>query len=402
MQDTKIKEYTSEVSLNLRELSDRSSDLKVEQKLILLKTELLTTIDLFKTIPPDILQIIVKESTDIYLPKNTILFEEGDTDLKSMLVILSGRLLVYKSKKNICELGSGEYVGEMPLIDYRPRSASVKTLEDTLLLEIKENLFRKHIAQNSSALLAMMRVFAGRTREDLVQMEKEMRRLSNFTHDMRNCLVPLGTAEVMLSSVLEILFGTQPHHKKRDGWQEVQKGFSTMMAVRNNLITMIDQSLACITKTQSEYVKSDFDLVALVEETLEEIACHKNLKKKILNIQKPDVPVVASINYLDIKRVLQNLIINAGYATEKGKKITVNIKPLDDWAEISVEDQGAGVPDDVKPLLLHDNYTSKPDGHGFGLMSCKAIIENHHQGEIGFESEWGRGTRFFFRLHLKQ
>ena len=402
MPDTKTKESTLEVSLNLRELSDRSTDLKVEQKLILLKTELLTTIDLFKTIPPDILQIIVKESTDIYLPKDTVLFEEGDTDLKSMLVILSGRLLVYKSKKNISELGAGEYVGEMPLIDYRPRSASVKTLEDTLLLEIKENLFRKHIAPNSSALLAMMRVFAGRTREDLVQMEKEMRRLSNFTHDMRNCLVPLGTAEVMLSAVLEILYGTKPSHKKRDGWQEVQKGFSTMMAVRNNLITMIDQSLACITKTQSEYVKSDFDLVALVEETLEEITCHKNLKKKILDIQKPDVPVVASINYLDIKRVLQNLIINAGYATEKGKKITVKIKPLDDWAEISVEDQGAGVPDDVKPLLLRDNYTSKPDGHGFGLMSCKAIIENHHQGEIGFESEWGRGTRFFFRLHLKQ
>ena len=402
MPDTKTKESSPEVSLNLRELSDRSTDLKVGQKLILLKTELLTTIDLFKTIPPDILQIIVKESTDIYLPKDTVLFEEGDTDLKSMLVILSGRLLVYKSKKNISELGAGEYVGEMPLIDYRPRSASVKTLEDTLLLEIKENLFRKHIAPNSSALLAMMRVFAGRTREDLTQMEKEMRRLSNFTHDMRNCLVPLGTAEIMLSSVLEILYGTQPHHKKRDGWQEVQKGFSTMMAVRNNLVTMIDQSLACITKTQSEYVKSDFDLVALVEETLEEIACHKNLKKKILDIQKPDVPVVASINYLDIKRVLQNLIINAGYATEKSKKITVSIQPLDDWAEISVEDQGAGVPDDIKPLLLRDNYTSKPDGHGFGLMSCKAIIENHHQGEIGFESEWGRGTRFFFRLHLKQ
>jgi signal transduction histidine kinase len=401
MPETKIKESTPEVSLNLRELSDKASDLKIEQKLALLKTELLSTIDLFKTIPPDILQIIVKESIDIYLPKDTILFEEGDTDLKSMLVILSGRLLVYKSKKNISELGAGEYVGEMPLIDYRPRSASVKTLEDTLLLEIREDLFRKHIAQNSSALLAMMRVLASRTREDLTQMEIEMRRLSNFTHDMRNCLVPLGTSEILLNSVMESLHGTQPTHKKRHGWQEVQKGFDSMMAVRNNLITMIDQSLACITKTQSEYIKSDFELVALVEETMEEIACHKKLKKKILTIQKPDMPVVASINYLDIKRVLQNLIINAGYATEKDKKITVSIKPLDNWVEISVEDEGTGIPDDIKPILLRDNYTSKPDGHGFGLMSCKAIIENRHQGEIGFDSEWGQGTRFFFKLAIK-
>ena len=402
MPDTKSKESAPEVSLNLRELSSKSSDLKVAQKLILLKIELLKTIDLFKTIPLDILQIIVKESTDIYLPKDTILFEEGDTDLKSMLVILSGRLLVYKSKKNIAELGRGEYVGEMPLIDYRPRSATVKTLEDTLILEIHEDLFRKHIASNSSALLAMMKVFASRTREDLTQMEMEMRRLSNFTHDMRNCLVPLGTAEVILSAVLELLHGTQPHHKKRHGWQEVQKGFTSMVGVRNNLITMIDQSLACITKTQSEYIKSDFDLMELVGETVEEILCHKKLKGKILDIQKPDAPVVASINYLDIKRVLQNLIINAGYATEKGKKITVGIQRLDDRIEISVEDQGTGIPEDIKPLLLKENYTSKPDGNGFGLMSCKAIIENHHQGEIGFDSEFGRGTKFFFRLPLKQ
>jgi len=160
--------------------------------------------------------------------------------------------------------------------------------------------------------------------------------------------------------------------------------------------------LACIRKTQSEYIKSDFELVGLVEETVDEIACHKMLKKKVLDIQKPGTPVIAKINYLDIKRVLQNLIIHAGYATEKNKTITVGINPMDDWVEISVEDQGTGVPDDIKPLLLRDNYTSKPDGHGFGLMSCKAIIENHHQGKIGFDSEWGKGTRFFFRLPLSE
>jgi signal transduction histidine kinase len=400
MPDTKTQESLPSTFLNLRELSEKSPDLEIAQKLNLLKIELLSTIDLFKTIPPDVLKIIVDESFDIYIPKNMVLFKEGDVEFKSMLVILSGKLLVYKSKKNIAELGPGEYVGEMPLIDYRPRSASVKTLDDTLLLEIQEDVFKKHIAPNSSALLAMMKVFASRTREDLIQMEMEMRRLSNFTHDMRNCLVPLGTAEIILGAVLEVLHGTQPHHKKRHGWQEVQRGFNTMVAVRNNLITMIDQSLACIKKTQSEYIKSDFELVELVEETVDEISCHKKLKRKILDIQKPDAPVVASINYLDIKRVLQNLIINAGYATENDKQITVSIQPLDEWVEISVEDQGTGIPEDVKPLLLNDNYTSKPDGNGFGLMSCKAIIENHHQGKIGFDSEWGKGTRFFFRLPL--
>ena len=397
----KTPESLPNVSVDLKGPCKEITNLKMEKKLHLLKMELLKTIDLFKTLPPATLETVVKNSRDIFLQKDMILFKEGDTDFKSMFVILSGRLLIYKCKKNIAELGSGQYVGEMPLIDRKSRSASIKTMEDTLLLEISEEMFQKYIATNSSALVAMMKVFASRTREDLTQMEKEMRRLSNFTHDMRNCLVPLGTAEIHLNSVLEKLCGTQPHHKKRHGWEKVQRAHGTMMAVRNNLVTMIEQSLACIKKTQAEYIRSNFELAALVEETAEEISCHKKLKNKVLEIHKPEIPITACINYLDIKRVLQNLIINAGYATEKGKKISVNLQVLDDdWAEISVEDQGTGIPDDIKPLLLNENYTSKPDGNGFGLMSCKAIIENYHNGTIGFESELGQGTRFYFRLPL--
>ena len=402
MPETKAVKNLPNVSMDRDGPTHQTRDLKTARKLHLLKTELLKTIDLFKTLPPATLETLVRKSRDIFLEKNEILFKEGDTDFQSMFVILSGKLLIYKCKKNIAELGPGQYVGEMPLIDRQSRSASIKTLDDTLLLEISEELFQKCFATNSSALMAMMRVFADRTRDDLVQMEKEMRKLSNFTHDMRNCLVPLGTAEVILSAVLEVLCGTQPHHKKREGWDKVQKGFDTMMAVRNNLVTMIDQSLACIKKTQSEYIKSHFDLTALVEETVDEIWCHKKLKGKVLEINKPDTPITASINYLDIKRVLQNLIINAGYVTEKGEKISVNLHAMDDWAEISVVDEGTGVADDIKPLLLHENYTSKPDGNGFGLMSCKAIIENFHQGKIGFESVWGDGTKFWFLLPLSE
>jgi len=394
------KESLPEISAQLAALPNHSTSLKTSQKLHLLKKELLKKIDTFTTVPPDVLDILVKKSEDIFLLKDTVLFHEGDENGRSMYIILSGRTLVYKSKKNIAELGPGEIVGEMPVVDMQPRSASVKTLEDTLLLEISEEMFHKHIATNSSALLAMMRVFASRTREDLSQMEKEMRRLSNFTHDMRNCLVPLGASEVFLNQALTFLCGTQPHHKKRNGWDEVSKGYSTMVAVRNNLVTMIEQSLACIKKTQSEYIKSNFEVGGLVEETVEEISCHKKLKGKVLEIEKPEFPVVANINYLDIKRVLQNLIINAGYATDKDKKITVGIKPLDDWVEVQVEDQGTGVPDDIKPLLLNENYTSKPDGNGFGLLSCKEIIEKNHSGKIGFESKWGEGTRFYFRLPI--
>jgi signal transduction histidine kinase len=47
---------------------------------------------------------------------------------------------------------------------------------------------------------------------------------------------------------------------------------------------------------------------------------------------------------------------------------------------------------------LKETYTTKPDGNGFGLMSCKEIIEDLHQGKIFFESEEGKGTTFHFTI----
>ena len=51
-------------------------------------------------------------------------------------------------------------------------------------------------------------------------------------------------------------------------------------------------------------------------------------------------------------------------------------------------------------MILNENYTSKPDGNGFGLMSCKEIVQELHSGKIGFESELGKGTTFYFTLPL--
>ena len=109
-------------------------------------------------------------------------------------------------------------------------------------------------------------------------------------------------------------------------------------------------------------------------------------------------PQKGFFNYLDIKRVLQNLIINAGYVTKSEGKIEINVKELNDTTLISIKDYGCGIPEEIKSVLLKENYTSKPDGNGFGLMSCKEIIEDYHHEKIYFESEAGKGTEFHFTI----
>ncbi len=381
-----------------KKVSPKLGQIGPQKILQLLELELLNKIELFKYFEQETLIRITQESPVWSLKKNEILFEGGGENQNSMYIILTGQVMVFKSKKIISYLGAGDYVGEMPLVDSKSRSASVKAIGETLLMEINEAIFHKHIASNSKALLAMMKIFSQRTRNDLARMEMDMRKMSCFTHDMRNVLVPLSNSEENLNDVLKTLSGTQDCHTKRDGCNELKVGVDTMLAVRNNLITMIDQSLACVKKLQGEYIKEDFDILALVKETVKEISCHKHLKHKTIKVDSPEFKVNGNFNYLDIKRVLQNLIINAGYATQKGDQIVCYVKDAEDAIEISIEDHGSGIPDDIKPLILKESYTSKLEGNGIGLISCREIIEKYHRGKINFESELGKGTTFYLTL----
>ncbi len=391
------EEKALENEINLVPPDQLESPPSVNPEILLLKSEVLKKIDLFKSLPDHSLQQLVEKSRDLFLKKDEVLFEGGSLE-KKMYIILSGQILIYKGRKNITVLEQGEYFGEIILIDDMPRSASAKAHNDALLMEIDDHLFQEYIATNSNALFAMMRVFTHRLRNDLDGMTSDMHKISNFTHDMGNCLISLGAAEVHLDDLIHALQGTEESHKQRGGWDKIQKSIQTMQSVRNNLVTMIDQSLACVKRTRAQYVKGEFEVLSLIEETIEEISCHKHLKNKSVKINVESPPPKSSFNYLDIKRVLQNLIINAGYVTEKNGDITVHVKDLKKTFEVRVQDRGSGIPEDIKPLILKESFTSKEDGNGFGLMSCREIIEDHHQGKIGFESEVGRGSTFYFTL----
>lgn len=376
---------------------DSLENLSISRKALdLLKFELLKRIDLFQPYSKNTLEAMSKDFQEIILSEDEVLFEDGEPE-KTMYIILSGELLIYKLKKPIAVLGSGEYVGEMTLIESKARAASARAISDTLLLEVDEDQFKKYLLSEPAAVFSMMKTLSNRLRKDIDAMAGEMQKLNTFTHDMRNCLVPLGIVEVLLPQVLETL----PKTKRKDAdkiKEQVNRSFDTVMGVRNNLITMIDQSLAFAKKIKSEYVKEIGDLGQLIKETARETSFHKHILGNDLKIAIKGKIKPCRFNFLDIKRVLQNLIINAGYVSPKGEPIHIIIQDIGDTVQVSVKDNGTGIPDEIKPILLKENFTSKPDGNGFGLISCRDIIQDYHQGALWFESELGKGATFHFTL----
>ena len=112
----------------------------------------------------------------------------------------------------------------------------------------------------------------------------------------------------------------------------------------------------------------------------------------------------------DIGRVLLNLINNAFYAVNKKSKsgiesynpeVSVITKKLDKSIEISVKDNGLGIPADIKDKIFQPFFTTKPTGSGTGLgLSLSYDIVKGHGGELKVDSTKGEGSEFIILLPI--
>ena len=119
---------------------------------------------------------------------------------------------------------------------------------------------------------------------------------------------------------------------------------------------------------------------------------------------------VGKINIIpqDIGRVLLNLYNNAFYALAEKKKsqgegyeptISVSSKKINDKVEISVKDNGMGIPQKVMDKIFQPFFTTKPTGQGTGLgLSLAYDIIKAHGGEIKVETKEGEGTTFIVQF----
>ncbi|NLV24326.1 MAG: GAF domain-containing protein [Deltaproteobacteria bacterium] len=158
---------------------------------------------------------------------------------------------------------------------------------------------------------------------------------------------------------------------------------------------------------------SPHDLNRLIEKTVELAATDYDLKKKFdfrniridtdFNLREP-VPCVAS----ELEQVFLNLLRNSAQnltqAAREEPRIILRTRRDGGWAVVEVEDNGTGIPPEIRPKIFDPFFTTKEIGVGTGLglsISFHIIVERHH-GEIRVESETDAYTRFILRLPLTQ
>jgi signal transduction histidine kinase len=98
-----------------------------------------------------------------------------------------------------------------------------------------------------------------------------------------------------------------------------------------------------------------------------------------------------------LERVFFNLILNAVQASPPGALVTIRTRALPNCCEISVWDQGPGVPAALKERIFDPFFTTRPAGTGLGLAICARIVAEHG-GRILVEGEPGQGAVFLVLL----
>jgi C4-dicarboxylate-specific signal transduction histidine kinase len=103
-----------------------------------------------------------------------------------------------------------------------------------------------------------------------------------------------------------------------------------------------------------------------------------------------------------LTQVLVNLVRNALQATEQWRHVAIEAKRFEDRVVFAVEDEGPGVPADMREDIFKPFVSSKGEGGlGMGLYMAKLIVDSH-QGEIAVLDRPEGGARFEVRLAVAE
>jgi putative PEP-CTERM system histidine kinase len=203
-----------------------------------------------------------------------------------------------------------------------------------------------------------------------------------FVHDLKNT-----------ASTLNLMLQNLPVHFDDPAFrQDALRGISKTADRINQLIGRLS-----VLRHKLELKPIECDLNQLVAEALETLNGASDVE--VVQELSPLPKLLADREQL--QSVITNLLLNAREAVSSRGQVTVRTDHGDDWAALSVADNGCGMsPGFLRDSLFRPFQTTKKKGLGIGMFQSKMIVEAH-RGNIQVKSELGIGTTFRIMLPLK-
>ena len=219
--------------------------------------------------------------------------------------------------------------------------------------------------------------------------------LRAISHDLRTPLCSIsGNADMLLSNSDRLDEAT-----KHQIYTDIYDDSEWLIGVVENLL-----SITRLNDGRLKFKFTDQLLDEVIAEALRHISRKHDDYKIVTDCEEL---VLARMDVRLIMQVLINLVDNAIKYTPPGSVIFIRGRKTDGRAQISVEDNGPGIPEEMKPHVFEMFYTGKKaiaDSHrsmGLGLALCHSIVEAHN-GTLMLTEHEPHGCNFTFTLPLSE
>jgi signal transduction histidine kinase len=330
-----------------------------------------------------------------------IIFSAGDAG-DGLFLVESGSVRISAVVGNgqsrvLAMIGSGDFFGEMAVLDDAPRSATATAEVDTEAYFLARGDLMGLLERRPKFALEILPVFSLRMRalnqkytDEVTQAERLAvvgRFAGTIVHDFKNPLTIIGLAAELACSDT-----TAPpmRHKAAD---RIARQVERMT---NMLQELIEFTKPTGQKPRLQPVNFARYMNPLADEIRQEIA-ERGVKLELVNAA-PEVDV--AVDPQRLSRLFYNLLNNAVDEMSDGGKIFIRFATDGGELRVEVEDTGNGIAPEIAQSLFQPFAThGKAHGTGLGLTICKKIVEDHG-GKIWALSTPGKGATFCFTLPL--
>lgn len=292
---------------------------------------------------------------------------------------------------------SGDFFGEMAVLDDAPRSATATAQGDTEAYFLSRGDLLNVLERRPQFALNLIREFSLRMRalnqkyaDEILQAERLAvvgRFASTIVHDFKNPLQVIGLAAELACSDY-----TAPpmRHKAADRIARQVERMTNMLQELIEFTRPSGQKRALAAVSFARYMNP------LADEIRQEIA-ERGVKLELVN-PAPEVDV--RIDPQRLSRLFYNLLNNAVDEMSGGGIIFLRFATENGELRVEIEDTGRGIAPEIAQSLFQPFAThGKAHGTGLGLTICKKIVEDHG-GKIWALSAPGKGATFCFTIPL--
>ncbi len=383
-------------------------------------------ITLFQGIPDeDFEKIADKFSIQKYNAGEIILLENTIAD--ALYIIVSGIVDVLKlgessefNEELLIEKTSGDFFGEMSIMDQLPRSASIRAKsQSVLLLRLQKEEFSAmcqtypcmaySVAKRISAIVreANSRYVASLETRNRA-LEKAYQKLQEAQNELLNAekLSAIGKfASIIIHDIKNPLTNIRAYaeliEKKLSKVEGVSssllRGTSVIMNEVDRLVVMTTELLD-FTKGNISLDKEKVNFCEYLLELIENVQGRAEKNNIRISFESSAKEIFLLIDKLKMQRVFLNLINNAMEAIGENGTIQIILESKkDDFVLWKIKDSGCGIPDTIANKIFEPFVSGKSNGTGLGMSIVKSFVEKH-EGNISVKSKIGEGTEMIISL----